>query len=182
MKIYVARHGQDLDNAQEVLNGRRDQPLTDLGRQQARQAGLSLLQDGIKYIYSSPAKRAVETAKIIGEVIGIKEIKQDEDLWERDFGVLSGKPISEIGKYAKTIIKSETVSYFLDGEGVESFADVYARAQRFLHNISWLTEPALVVSHGNTSRMLRAAFYGWTWRQGLNTPFLGNGDIIILEK
>ena len=35
--IYIARHGQNEDNVRGILNGHRDLPLTDLGRQQARQ-------------------------------------------------------------------------------------------------------------------------------------------------
>lgn len=35
--IYIARHGQNEDNVHGILNGHRDLPLTDLGRQQARQ-------------------------------------------------------------------------------------------------------------------------------------------------
>ena len=34
-EIYIARHGQNQDNAKGVLNGHRDLPLTDLGRAQA---------------------------------------------------------------------------------------------------------------------------------------------------
>lgn len=33
--IYLARHGQDEDNLNGVLNGHRNQPLTGLGKQQA---------------------------------------------------------------------------------------------------------------------------------------------------
>lgn len=30
-KIYLARHGQDKDNSEGILNGHRDTPLTDIG-------------------------------------------------------------------------------------------------------------------------------------------------------
>jgi len=32
LNIYVARHGQDRDNSNGILNGHRDEPLTELGR------------------------------------------------------------------------------------------------------------------------------------------------------
>ena len=32
LKIYIARHGQNEDNANGILNGHRDLPLTDIGR------------------------------------------------------------------------------------------------------------------------------------------------------
>ena len=37
LKIYLARHGQDQDNANGILNGQRDEPLTDIGINQAKQ-------------------------------------------------------------------------------------------------------------------------------------------------
>ena len=39
LKIYLTRHGQDVDNANGILNGHRDQPLTELGVGQATAAG-----------------------------------------------------------------------------------------------------------------------------------------------
>lgn len=35
LTIYLARHGQDEDNANGILNGQRDNPLTKIGREQA---------------------------------------------------------------------------------------------------------------------------------------------------
>lgn len=45
LKIYIARHGQNEDNANGILNGHRDLPLTSLGERQAYE-----LADGIKDI------------------------------------------------------------------------------------------------------------------------------------
>ena len=36
MSIYMVRHGQDTDNENGILNGRRDTELTDLGKRQAK--------------------------------------------------------------------------------------------------------------------------------------------------
>ncbi|MBP7769257.1 histidine phosphatase family protein, partial [Candidatus Saccharibacteria bacterium] len=40
MSIYIARHGQNKDNAEGILNGHRDRPLTELGRRQAMELAL----------------------------------------------------------------------------------------------------------------------------------------------
>ena len=37
LNVYLARHGQDEDNANGILNGRRDMPLTTLGVNQAKE-------------------------------------------------------------------------------------------------------------------------------------------------
>eukprot|EP00580_Thalassiosira_gravida_P018042 CAMPEP_0201677486 /NCGR_PEP_ID=MMETSP0494-20130426/44228_1 /ASSEMBLY_ACC=CAM_ASM_000839 /TAXON_ID=420259 /ORGANISM="Thalassiosira gravida, Strain GMp14c1" /LENGTH=247 /DNA_ID=CAMNT_0048160445 /DNA_START=110 /DNA_END=853 /DNA_ORIENTATION=+ len=92
VNIYVARHGQDLDNANGILNGHRNEPLTDLGRQQAKdvankmsKAGFSLTSTAtaaadispppsstalsLSAIYSSPLTRAHDTANIFADIL-----------------------------------------------------------------------------------------------------------------
>ena len=61
--LFIVRHGQDEDNANLTLNGRRDKPLTELGRQQAKTVATKLKNHQIDVIYSSPLKRAFETAQ-----------------------------------------------------------------------------------------------------------------------
>ena len=46
LNIYVARHGQDQDNSNGILNGHRDEPLTELGRQQAKDVAIKMQQAG----------------------------------------------------------------------------------------------------------------------------------------
>ena len=64
LKIFLARHGQDEDNARGLLNGRRDEPLTDLGIIQANKLAQEIKDIGLKFdvIYSSPLQRAFETS------------------------------------------------------------------------------------------------------------------------
>ena len=83
-KIYIVRHGQDEDNANGLLNGHRDKELTALGRQQAKVIAGKLKGDGIDVIYTSPLKRAYETAEIIAKELQIDQVIRDENLKERD--------------------------------------------------------------------------------------------------
>lgn len=55
LNIYLARHGQDQDNANGILNGRRDMPLTELGVNQAKELAGKLKLIGIKFekVFSS---------------------------------------------------------------------------------------------------------------------------------
>jgi probable phosphoglycerate mutase len=46
-KIYLARHGQDQDNANAILNGHRDTPLTKIGLTQADQLSQKIKESGI---------------------------------------------------------------------------------------------------------------------------------------
>ena len=63
-RIYLARHGQDQDNADGVLNGQRDQPLTNIGVKQAKEVAQKIRGAGITFdvVLTSPLRRAFKTA------------------------------------------------------------------------------------------------------------------------
>ena len=60
------RHGQSTFNTKGIIQGHTDGSLlTDLGRQQAVEAGKKLADKNISLIISSPLKRAKETAELV---------------------------------------------------------------------------------------------------------------------
>ncbi len=181
-KIFIVRHGQDVDNANNILNGLRDLDLTDLGREQAKEAAQKLKDKNIKIIYSSPLKRALETAQIMARTLGVKKIIVNNDLRERDFGVLTGKSLADIPKYSKNNLPIDGTVYFLDVKKAENFPAAYERAKRALEKIVAKEngQNILIVTHGDFGKMLQAAYYGWGWERGLKTPHFGNGDILKL--
>jgi len=183
-KIFVVRHGQDTDNAKRILNGHHNTELTDLGREQAGETAKKLKGESIAKAYVSPLKRCVETAQIITEYLHLPEAEVMPDLIERDFGMFTQKPADDILKLADRVITSDGVDYFLAGEGVEEFPIAYARALKVLKFIEhqYPSENVLLVTHGDFGKMLRAAFYGWTWEQGLLTPYFANTEILALER
>lgn len=90
LKVYLLRHGQTLWNAEgNKYCGRTDIPLTEKGIQQARQVSRQIESLQFDVVYSSPLKRAYETAKIASRR---QEVIQDERLIEADFGNWEGKP------------------------------------------------------------------------------------------
>lgn len=182
-KIFLVRHGQDTDNAAGILNGRRDTELTELGREQVRRVAEKLRDNAVEIIYASPLKRAYETARIIGTILGIDEIITDEHLIEREFGILTGKPVSDIPKYADRIIQTDKVNYFLEVEGAEDFPTLLDRGRKILQEIRQRhpDKNILIVTHGDIGKMIRAAYHNWTWEQGLKTPHFDNTEILELS-
>jgi len=135
LNIYIVRHGQDEDNQNGILNGHRDMPLTELGKTQAQQLAQKIKNIGIHFdkAYSSPLQRAYITWKIITDALNIDAPEQLDILIERDFGSMTGKAIQDIEILcAPNIIKSETVTYFLNPEGAETFPQVLRRAKQAL--------------------------------------------------
>jgi broad specificity phosphatase PhoE len=100
--LYLIRHGQsDFDwDGERFATARGDQwdpPLSDEGRDQARQLAKRLrVMDLDPYvIYSSPLRRALETARTFAREVGA-DVNIDDDLVEAHIGGWEGKPFEEI--------------------------------------------------------------------------------------
>lgn len=180
--IHVCRHGQDLDNKEGLLNGHRDRPLSELGRQQAAEVAARIKSSGVSYaaIYASPLSRAQETAGAVSAAIGVP-VQTMPDLIERDFGVLSGKPYADIPKYAgDALFQGDKVLYFLNCEDIETFDQCYERAQRVLAAVdaAHAGQHVLLVCHGDLGKMLQAVRKGLSWKEGLALPYFANTEVL----
>lgn len=185
LTIYIARHGQDEDNANGILNGQRDMPLTKLGRQQAVDLGKEIIKDGITIdtVYASPLIRAKDTAKIVLDEIGLEKTPIIlPKLIERDYGVMTGRSVAEReAMRGPTVIRSAAGIYKLDQEGAETFPKLFARAQHALSNIKSRHAEGgfvLIVCHGEIGKMIYAAGKGISWRMALEEFYFANGKIV----
>ena len=84
-ELCLVRHGQTDWNRLEIIQGREDNPLNALGRQQAEESAAFLSQEEWDVIVSSPLSRAVQTAQAIATACGIEHeaILLDERFIER---------------------------------------------------------------------------------------------------
>jgi len=90
MDLIVIRHG--LPHRDETSS---DPALTDVGHEQARRAAAWLAEERIDAVYSSPMKRAVETAEAFTALTG-QEITLDEGIVEFDRGTGQYVPMEEL--------------------------------------------------------------------------------------
>ena len=188
--IYVARHGEDLDNAGGVFNGRRDTPLTPKGRLQARELAENLKKHpniDIGWIFCSPLKRARETARIVAYKL-ITRYSVVDELIEMNYGILEGRPISDVPRLAKSWTGSEDKFwYILDVEGGESYSELYLRTEIGLPQIRQKAEKLkipndiLIISHGTVIKALDVVHKGLPWERIFETGFLGNCQFKKLE-
>jgi len=95
MILLVIRHGQSEADILKVMEGRANFNLTDLGRKQAQLMSKWVVQNyDVDKIFSSPLKRASQTAYILSERTGV-EIIFDDDLMEWQNGLIAGMPHEE---------------------------------------------------------------------------------------
>lgn len=67
MKLYIIRHGQTDWNMQGKIQGRQDIPLNETGRRQAVCLAKGMESRPVTRIFSSPQKRALETARAVAD-------------------------------------------------------------------------------------------------------------------
>ncbi len=156
MKIYLVRHGQSEANVQRIIAGHGSYPLTELGRNQAKSLGKRFLKMKIKFdaVYASDIVRAAETAELICNEIGFKDIIFDKRLREGDAGVFEGKFADELTKEENDFFESLMDDYkdvkVPDGE---SNIDMTIRIKEaFMEIIENNKEETtiLIVGHGGT--------------------------------
>lgn len=90
MELILVRHGETEWNKQRRIQGcRSDTGLSPRGREQADKLAAVLRKERIDAIYSSPLKRALETAQTIAEACGLP-VQTLPELREIDAGQLDG--------------------------------------------------------------------------------------------
>lgn len=162
MKIYIVRHGEtDLNSEKRCMGQRIDQELNSTGIKQAEELASKL--DTFDLIFTSPLKRAVQTAEIISKKIGDVEILKRSELLERDFGSLSGKTWEERSAEAgKTNLKELDLGQEYDyrefeGECVE---DVKKRFLKLIEELKskHSDKKILIVAHGGILKLAHLLF------------------------
>lgn len=186
LNIYIARHGQDRDNANWILNGHRDEPLTDLGLEQAAALAAKIKISGLKFekIYSSPLRRVRQTAAAVTKALDVPEAEVWDDLIERNFGVMSGQSITDIERLcAPDIIKTETTTYFLNASGAETFPETLERARKVLDRIKSVCNDGNVIlfTSGDIGTMICAVYYNLDWLDALKTFHFKNSELMQLS-
>ena len=187
LRIYIARHGQDEDNANGILNGRRDTPLTAIGVKQASNLADAIRDAGLRFdiVYCSPLKRARMTANIIATRLRLRWPTAIWLLIERNFGVMTGKSMKDIHQLCgPNVVKTDTITYFLSPEGAETFPQLMDRARLFLKELCSVQPDGnvLLVTHGDIGKMIFAVYYGLDWQTVLTMFHFGNSELLILSE
>ncbi|HEX4107235.1 MAG TPA: histidine phosphatase family protein [Solirubrobacteraceae bacterium] len=158
--IYLARHGETEYNAIRRFQGQLPVPLNDRGRAQAAELAERAANVGFVALWTSPLRRARETADIVGARIGLEPL-QDARLMETDAGDWTDRTFADVQAEAP-----EAFRRFVEGDpdfafpGGESFVQQGERVVAALQDIARGPRPTLVVCHGVAIRLALARLRG----------------------
>lgn len=94
VRFLIVRHGETDSNVAGIIQGQLDTDLNARGRRQAAQVGKALSTVDIDEVYSSPLRRAADTARAIVEAHPKQArlpVWFDDRFKERGFGSLEGR-------------------------------------------------------------------------------------------
>jgi ribonuclease H / adenosylcobalamin/alpha-ribazole phosphatase len=148
-RLILARHAEPARWTRGRCIGRTDAGLSRDGARQARSLATALRAAGVDAVVSSPAIRALRTARAIGEAGAVSQ-DVDVDLREIDFGRFDGLRFSTIARKHPDVysrwMASPTAAVFPDGE---SWNDLRGRARSAFRRIVATHEgrTTVVVTH-----------------------------------
>ncbi|HJU04920.1 MAG TPA: 2,3-bisphosphoglycerate-dependent phosphoglycerate mutase [Nitrospiraceae bacterium] len=160
-RLVLLRHGESQWNLENRFTGWVDVPLSPRGEEEARLAGSKLKGYRFDRAFASVLTRAIETLRIVLEVIGQTSIpvEKDQALNERMYGELQGLNKTETAqKYGEQQVKLWRRGYDIRPPGGESLKDTAERVlpyyEQHIRPHVTARETVLIAAHGNSLRAL----------------------------
>lgn len=158
--VYWVRHGENPANVSGQFSNRRvDLDLTGRGVVQATQAAefLAAQPMGTGPVFSSPLRRALQTAEIIAARLG-RPVEVLEDLREVDLGDLEGRSdAAAVDQYWDVLASWRAGDRSRSFPGGENHLQMAARIEAALERVTSASagQPGVVAAHAG---LLRAGF------------------------
>lgn len=162
VRFFLFRHGETDWNAEGRFQGHLDIPLNVTGREQARELGLKLRGMNLEVIVSSDLSRALETARIVAEVLRLDpaKIHQDPGIREAHLGDAQGLTLDEIreklghdllSRWRSNQVSDADISYPGGETGTQVLERVTTSLQRIVdQNPHW--KRVGIATHGGVIR------------------------------
>lgn len=190
--LFFCRHGESHANRLHMISNRGlEHGLTSTGRNQAAALAGRLVDRGITRIYTSPLLRAIETAVIVANRLGI-DYETTDALREYDCGILEGRADEQAWSewqrlHDDWVIHARHASRI---EGGESFDDLRARFVPFVETLrrryGESGDGLLCVSHGGLYAMMLPlvlpGFSGWIGHTGFVSAESGSGGLRYIDQ
>ncbi|WP_088102087.1 histidine phosphatase family protein [Halalkalibacter urbisdiaboli] len=183
LTLYITRHGETEWNKQKRLQGWSDSDLTDKGIANAISLGERLKSINLNAIYSSPSKRASDTAKLICGDKDIPIIYEDK-LKEIYLGSWEGRTQSELEEnYPSDYYSFWNTPHLYTSKDCESFGELQTKLVDVLHTIKEknISGNILIVTHAVVIKTLMAYFKNVPVAKLWDPPFIHDTSLTVVE-
>ena len=145
--LYLVRHGETVDNANQIMQGQTQGELNDNGIKQAQQFSDEWKDEAIDVVVASDLKRSIDTARIIAEPHNL-EVITTPLLRERDWGGFTGRFIPDL--------KGEVWP-----DDIETLENLLSRAGEFIAYVkqTFPGKKVLAVGHGIINKAIQSVYY-----------------------
>ena len=145
--LYLVRHGETVDNANQIMQGQTQGQLNENGIKQAREFSEEWKNKPLDVVIASDLKRSVDTAEIIAEPHHLKVLSTPL-LRERDWGSFTGRYIPDL--------KGETWP-----DDIETLENLLSRAGEFIAYVkrTFPGKKVLAVGHGIINKAIQSVYY-----------------------
>ncbi len=178
----MARHGETDWNRESRFQGHADTQLNESGREQAQELADRLARERITVVYASPLARALETAEIVADRLGL-DVETVEGLREVDVGSWSGLTRAEIEERFPEGFR-RWLEFDHGWDGGESYEELGVRVLAALRKLAARHpgERVLVVSHGGPMRaaLASASASSYADARRIAKP-IGNCDVAVFR-
>ena len=164
--LYLVRHGETVDNANQIMQGQTQGELNENGIRQAQEVSEDWKDRPIDVVIASDLKRSIDTARIIAEPHGL-EVVTTPLLRERDWGDFTGRFIPDL--------KNEVWP-----DNIETLENLLSRAGEFIAyvNETFPGKKVLAVGHVIINKAIQAVYYGKTMSE---VQRMMNAEVRVLE-
>lgn len=145
--LYLVRHGETVDNLNQIMQGQRPGRLNERGVEQAEAVAMRMENVKIDAFVSSDLKRSFDTCSIIARPHGM-DVRTTPLLRERDWGSFTGCFIPGL--------KDKPWP-----DDIETLDELKTRAKAFIDFIrnEYPEKVVLAVGHGIINKAIQSVFY-----------------------
>ena len=155
LRLILVRHGRTAWNVLGRVQG--GGALDDIGRAQASALAERMSGERISVVYSSPARRARETASVVAERLGLS-VRRSMLLRDLNYGRFAGALLADVKAREPGLLERWRASpHTVRFEGGESIGELRARIARFIARTAHLHDGATVLAATHDSPVRVAA-------------------------
>jgi len=183
--IYLIRHGESIWNAQGRVQGWSDPRLSRAGLAQGEAVARRLAALPLARLYTSPLRRAAQTARVIAEA-SETSARPVAEFREIGLGVWEGMPVWSLRRRYPTLyetwLRTPSKAQIPQGEGIARFRRRVAAAFRMVLEETPAGATAVIVTHGGVIRVIVAAVLGIPFDLLTRGISLGNASVTRLTR